>query len=137
MTALPVPAGVLEQRPADTATTADGLDATISAATAARIEAATAAHTRRAYTRQWTQFTAWCTRAGRSAMPCSDATLAEYASALADADAGTATIEQAISTIRRRHRDAGQAGPDTRGARLVLRTHRRDRAAAGARTRQA
>lgn len=119
------------------ATPAAAVDATVSAVTAARIEAATAANTARAYARQWAAFTAWSTRVGRSAMPATDATLAEYVSALMDTGTGVATIEQAISTIRRAHRDTGRPGPDTRAARLVLRTHRRAQADAGIRTRQA
>lgn len=113
-------------------------DAQVSAATASRIAAATAVNTVRAYTRQWAVFTTWCTARGRSPLPATDATLAEYVSAMVDADAGPPSIEQAIATIRRRHRDAGLAGqPNTTAARLVLRTHRRARAEAGHQTRQA
>lgn len=119
---------------------ADGADrdAQVSAATALRIAAATAVNTTRAYKRQWKAFTAWCAACGRSPLPATDATLAEYASVMVDAGAGPASIEQAIATVRRRHRDAGLAGqPDTRAARLVLRTHRRTRAEAGHQARQA
>jgi len=49
-----------------------------------------------------------------------------------------ATIEQAVAAIRTAHRTAGhREQPDTEGARLVLRGHRRARAAGGRRARQA
>jgi integrase len=55
-----------------------------------------------------------------------------------DAEAGPASIDQAISAIRRLHRDAGHPGqPDTTAARRILRAYRRARAEAGRRPRQA
>jgi integrase len=113
------------------------VNATISEGTAQRIAEATAANTHRAYDRQWRIFEAWCAEQGRKAEPASDATLAEYASALVTAGAGVATVEQAIATVRRVHRDRGITQPDTRAARLVLRTHRREQASAGIQVRKA
>lgn len=113
-------------------------DGAVSAATAARIEAGTADATRRAYTRQWAAFAAWCDAGERTALPADDATLAEYVSHLADRGLAPATVEQAVAMVRRAHRDAGYPGqPDTRGARLALRAHRRDWAERGNRTHQA
>lgn len=113
-------------------------DAAVSPRTARRIADATPATTRRVYAWQWGRFTAWCAEQGRVPLPATDATLAEYVSHLVDAGVAPATVEQAIACVRRVHRDAGYEGrPSTRGARLVLRAYRRDRAAGGVRTRQA
>jgi site-specific recombinase XerD len=110
----------------------------VSAAAADRIEAATPDSTREAYARQWARYAAWCADVGRTALPATAETLAEFASHLADLGLGPASLEQAISTVRRVHRDRGHPGrPDTRGARLVLRTHRRAWADAGHRVKQA
>ncbi len=120
---------------ASAATANDGF---VSASTAARIADATPDSTRRAYGRQWVAYTAWCAANSRTEMPATAETLAEYVSSLADRGLSPSTIEQAVATIRRAHRDAGHAGqPDTRGARLVLRTHRRQAAEGGRQARQA
>ncbi len=115
-----------------------GNDNTVSASTAARIEAGTAESTRRAYARQWREFTAWAAEQGRTALPASDATLAEYASHLCDRGLAPGSVEQGVACIRRAHRDAGHPGrPDTRGAQKVIRSHRRWWAEQGHRVRQA
>jgi site-specific recombinase XerD len=115
-----------------------GIDDTVSAETGRRIADATPETTKRAYAHWWRDYTAWCDGVGRTALPGTDATLAEYVSHLADRGLSPSSLEGAIATIRRTHRDAGYAGqPDTRGARLVLRTHRRERADAGIRVKQA
>jgi site-specific recombinase XerD len=115
-----------------------GVDRAVSDRTRARILDGFAANTRRAYTRQWDTFTAWCADTGRTAMPATGETLAEYTGHLADLDQAPSTIEQAIAAIRTVHRTAGHLGhPDTRAARLVLRFHRRQRADTGRRTRKA
>ncbi|WP_261554063.1 tyrosine-type recombinase/integrase [Frankia tisae] len=110
---------------------------TVSTTTAEMIDKAPAAATRRAYERQWKVFVAWCAQQGRRAEPATDATLAEYAAALVTAGAGAPTIEQAIAAIRTIHRRRNITPPDTRGARDVLRSHRRAQADAGHRTRKA
>ncbi len=113
-------------------------DTFVSDATAEKIEAATPAATREAYGRQWSRYTAWCAEHDRTALPATAETVAEFASALADFGLGPASLEQAMSTIRRVHRHHGYPGrPDTAGARLVLRHHRRAWADAGHRVRQA
>ncbi|ABW15622.1 integrase family protein [Parafrankia sp. EAN1pec] len=131
------PAGTLAPVPSVDLDIVGARDASVSATTARMIDDATAANTKRAYARQWSTFTAWCSQEGRTMLPCSDATLAEYAAQLVTAGAGPATVEQAIATIRRVHRDQAATPPDTRAARLVLRTARRERADAGQATRQA
>jgi len=113
-------------------------DRFVSEQTRRRIRDAVPANTHRAYTRQWAAFTAWCAASGRTELPATAATLTEYVAHLADAGHAPATIEQALAAIRTAHRTAGHRGqPDTEGARLVLRGHRRARAAGGRRARQA
>lgn len=113
-------------------------DTAVSERTRARIADAVAANTRRAYTRQWAAFAAWCAEHDRSALPATAETLAEYTGHLADTGKAPSTVEQALATIRTAHRSAGHLGqPDTRAARLVLRSHRRQRAAAGHRAKKA
>lgn len=95
-------------------------------------------NTRRAYSRAWARFQDWCSEASRTALPATAETLAEYTAGLTSAGLSPATIEQALAAIRTAHRSAGFAGqPDTQAARLVLRGHRRARADAGQRDRQA
>lgn len=103
-----------------------------------RIADGVAANTRKAYGRQWLDFTAWCAEHDRTALPATGETLAEYAATLADLNRSPATIEQALAAIRTAHRTAGHVGqPDTTAARLVLRSHRRQRAETGQRKRKA
>lgn len=135
MTALPARRPAADLAPAEAAA---GIDATISDATRERIDDGMSANTRRAYERQLRRFTDWCTAAGRSALPCSPQTLAEYVASLCADGLGPASIEQAIAVIRTAHRLAGfEHQPDTTAARLVLRSHRRERAEQGTRTRKA
>jgi len=116
----------------------DTPDTLLSDGTRRRILDAVPANTTRAYTRQWAAFTDWCIRQRRVDLPATGETLAEYVAHLADAGHAPATIEQALAAIRTAHRTAGHAGqPDTEGARLVLRGHRRQRASTGQRARQA
>jgi site-specific recombinase XerD len=103
-----------------------------------RIAAGVADNTRRAYSRIGHEFVAWCESQRRIAVPATGETLADYISALADAGKGPASLEQAIAAVRTLHRTAGYKGdPDTDRARLVVRSHRRERADTGARTKQA
>lgn len=114
------------------------VDRSVSERTRARILDAVPDNTRRAYERQWDGFAGWCAEHGRSPLPATAETLAEYVGELVDADLAPSTAQQAIAAIRTAHRSTGYDGePDTRGARLVLRGHRRERAAAGRRAKQA
>ncbi|WP_370155203.1 tyrosine-type recombinase/integrase [Streptacidiphilus sp. EB129] len=90
------------------------------------------------FDRSKTGAAAWCSDAGRSPLPATPHTLAEYVSHLADLDQAPSTIEQGIAAIRTAHRVAGHRGqPETDAALAVLKVHRRDRAAAGKRKRKA
>jgi site-specific recombinase XerD len=113
-------------------------DHELSARTVDRMERSIPENTRRAYTRQWEQFTAWCAAHGRTPLVATRETLTEYVSHLVDEDKSPSTIEQAIAAIRTAHRLAGHTGaPDTEQARAVLRLHKRERAERGQRTRKA
>lgn len=110
-----------------------------------------AENTTRAYTRQWDQFTTWCTHgpdsgadtgneamwSARTALPATAETLLEYTAELIIRGRSPATIEQAIAAIRTRHRLAGlRDTPETDSARLALRGYRKTRAKQGARPRK-
>ena len=113
-------------------------DTVLSDGTRERLERSVPANTKRAYARQWSQFTDWCVETGRSPLPATPQTLAEYVSHLADLDRAPSTIEQAIAAIRTAHRIAGhRRQPETDAALAVLKVHRRDRADAGKRKRKA
>jgi site-specific recombinase XerD len=112
----------------------------VSASAADRLRRAVPPNTARAYARQWAEFEAWCLDGPNSLrpLPASAHALAEYVNALADRGLAPASIEQVVAAIRVRHRRAGfPAEPSTTVAREILRTHRRDRAEAGKRKRQA
>ena len=114
------------------------IDREVSNSTRNRILSGFAINSTRAYTRQWQAFTTWCTQTRRTPLPATGETLAEYIGHLADHDLSPQTIEQALAAIRTQHRNTNHPGlPDTRGARLVLRSYRRQRAEAGHRTRKA
>lgn len=131
-------------------------DRAVSATTAQRIYDSVPENTRRAYSRIWdgtrTQlppkrdlpvapdaplkrrgFVGWCEHAGRSYLPATPETLAEYVNYLCDRDLSPATIEQAIAAIRTKHYLAGYGKhyPDADPALRVLKSHRRDRAVRG------
>lgn len=114
--------------------------AAVSASAADRLARSVPPNTQRAYARQWTEFEAWCLEQDvpLRPVPASAHTLAEYVNALAERDLAPSSIEQAMAAIRARHDRAGHTGlPQTTAALEILRTHRRDRAKAGKRKRQA
>ncbi|MFC9973508.1 integrase [Spirillospora sp. NPDC127200] len=106
-------------------------DDSVSSRVTDRITASVPDNTRRAYSSAWKDFTAWCTDAGRTALPATAETLAEYASARADTGRAPSTISLTMSAIRVVHRLNGQPLPDTFAARAVLKSYRAERAAAG------
>ena len=130
-------------------TPAADIDHTISAETARRIANATPPNTVRAYAADRAAFRRWCALVGRTPLPATAETAAEYATFLAvggalQADgsrkgpAAPRTIERALSAIRTEHRENGYGGaPDLLGARRVIKDHRRHRSDHGIRDRQA
>ncbi len=114
-------------------------DNVVSDRTSALIAAATPVNTRRAYARAWNAFTAWCAVQGRTSLPATAETLAEYVTHLTEDRAlSPASVEQAIAAIRRNHRAERYDGqPDTQGALVVLRGYKCRRADEGHTTQQA
>ncbi|NUP15410.1 MAG: tyrosine-type recombinase/integrase [Streptomyces sp.] len=126
----------LEPRPA--LVVPDDPNTALSPAALDRLDRSIPDNTKTAYRRQARDFVDWCEERGRDTLPASAQTLADYVSHLCDQDKAPSTIEQAIATIRVAHREAGHDGkPDTRAALRILKTHKRDRAAAGKRKRKA
>src|SRR5690606_32219783 len=78
-------------------------------------------------------FLGWCLANGRTPLPATPETLAEYVSHLCDEGKAPSTIEQTISAIRTVHYLSGheRGTPDADLARRVLKSHRRRRADAG------
>lgn len=105
----------------------------------------TSPHTERAYDRCWNAALAWCNGQGRTALPMSPETLAEYVTHLTRTPSPTtgrpyapSSIDQAISSIRVAHQRAGhESEPHTKLALKVLKVYRRDRAKDGWRSKQA
>lgn len=108
-------------------------DLEVSAATVQLAHDGVAANTRRAYGRWWERFEQWCTSRGRTAMPATKETLAEFTGSLAAEGLAPSSVNQAISAIRTRHHLAGhpKGTPDNHLALTVLRGHQRQRAADG------
>lgn len=125
----------------------DNTTPALSGAARAALAAGTADSTRRAYTADWTQFTAWCASVDLSPLPATPETIVEYATHLtATPRAKTgrpyspSSIERALAAIRTAHSAANVAPPSTKGARIVLRGYRDQLARAkdpAARTRKA
>jgi len=95
-----------------------------------------AENTRTAYGQDWKRFEHWCESEGRTPLPATPQTFAEYVKHLANTptERGTlpkpATIDRAMGTIGRRHNDAGMK-LDRRAAAKVYKTYKRDWAHAG------
>lgn len=90
----------------------------IGAKAASYIEKSKAQNTRRAYRADWQDFTAWCEKYRRAALPASPGTVAYY---LADRsqDLKTSTLQRRLATIAEAHRAAGHDLP-TKHAQVKL-----------------
>lgn len=126
-------------RPAEPAPVAyTDLDYAISPETARRLLDRHPENTKRAYDRNWEQFARWCDHEGRTALPATAQTLADYVVRLIGISLAPATIDQAVGTIRSIHADAGHKDtPDTRETLKMLRQYKREWADAGGRVRKA
>lgn len=58
--------------------------------------AALSASTMRAYNADWTEFQSWCAARGRPSLPATPATVANFASALADSGKRVSTIARKL-----------------------------------------
>lgn len=127
------------------AASADIRDHQVSDETAADLRRATAANTERAYARWWDMTLAWCKDQGRSPLPMTAQTVAEFIGHLKRSTSpatgkpySPASLDQALSAIRTAHFRAGFEGqPPSRAARDIIKVHRQDRARDGWRPRRA
>ena len=123
----------------------DDRDYTVSDETAADLKRASAANTDRAYARWWRMALDWCEREGRTPLPMTAQTVAEFIGYLKRSTSpktgkpySPASLDQALSAIRTAHFRAGFEGqPQSRAARDIIKVHRQDRAREGWRPRRA
>lgn len=117
----------------------------LSDATAADLRRATAENTDRAYARWWAMALAWCEQEGRTPLPMTAETIAEFIGYLKRSVSpktgqpySPASLDQALSAVRTAHFRAGFEGqPQSRAARDLIKVHRQDRARDGWRPRRA
>ncbi|TDC51439.1 integrase [Actinomadura sp. KC345] len=109
------------------------VDQVLSPEAAARVAAGLAGNTTRAYTRHWATFTRWCELTGRTPLPATRETLAEYVHHLAGnttTQYGTppapSTVDTMLSCVQAAHKLAG-LDCDARLARTALRAYRQER----------
>ena len=89
--------------------------------TAALIAEAVPENTALAYRSRWRSFEAWCTRAGRVALPATAQTVAAYLTHLAtERGLKATTVDAHLTAIRAVHRGAGATTPDALTARKVV-----------------
>ena len=90
-------------------------------ATATLIAEAVPPNTALAYQSRWRSFEAWCTRAGRLALPATAQTVAAYLTHLAtERGLKATTVDAHLTAIRAVHRGAGATAPDALPARKVV-----------------
>ena len=97
------------------------------------VQAGIPEETTKAYQGDMDRFAAWCTTAGRRALPAAPQTVTEYLSYLKRTPRprtgkpyGPKTMDRIIASIRSSHRAAGYQPPDTMGARKVVVGYRED-----------
>jgi hypothetical protein len=89
--------------------------------TAALIAEAVPENTALAYRSRWRSFEAWCTPAGRVALPATAQTVAAYLTHLAtERGLKATTVDAHLTAIRAVHRGAGATTPDALTARKVV-----------------
>jgi len=88
--------------------------------------AALSENTMRAYRADWREFQDWCAARGRQSLPASPATVANFASMLADGGKRVPTIARKLAAVRFFHRGADQDNPtDNAGVAAILKGIRR------------
>lgn len=113
-------------------------DFTITAETARRLLTARPVNTQRAYDRNWEQFTTWCASEGRTPLPATPHTLADYVVRLIGISLAPNSIDQIIGTIRSVHRRDGYRGqPDTERTLELCNAYKREWADDGNRVKKA
>ncbi|MER6514529.1 site-specific integrase [Nonomuraea sp. NPDC001636] len=104
--------------------------------TARLVDEGLAANTRLAYARDFGAYATWCASTGRTLLPATPATLANYVAHLAAQHYAPSTIDRALACVLAAHDHAQLAKPATTAARLALRAYRRERAQQGHRPRK-
>lgn len=108
------------------------IDQTVSQRVLDRIRESRSPNTRRAYAADWRAFAGWCAQVGRTPIPATPETLAEYASFRADQGRAPASILRGLSSIRVFHEFAGSRPvPSTEPALAVIAAYRKERADQG------
>jgi integrase len=112
------------ERPAAILRPIDVQDPLYAATQAAReyVKAARSAATRRAYSSDWKDFTAWCELNTILAIPAEPETVALYLASLADRGKKAATISRRLTSISTVHRRAGYPSPCDRAHTVVTET---------------
>lgn len=88
--------------------------------------AALSPNTMRAYRADWAAFQHWCAARSRASLPASPATVANFASMLADAGKRVPTIARKLAAIRFFHRGAGVDNPtENAGVSAIIKGIRR------------
>lgn len=102
-------------------------DRRLSAETVEAIKSSAAASTRRAYAADRKAFEKWCAEQGRTAVPATGETMAEWVRHMTVAPrprtgrpAGPSTIERAMSAVATWHLEQGHPKPNMLGARAVF-----------------
>src|SRR4051794_40314465 len=112
-------------------------DCQLSEGAAALVARGLAGNTRSAYQRHWAPFERWCHLRGRTSLPATAETLAEYLHHLTGTTTqyggppSASTLNHVLGCLQAAHKHAGQVC-DVRLARLALRAYRRDAAHATA-----
>ncbi|MEU1216621.1 tyrosine-type recombinase/integrase [Streptomyces sp. NPDC005790] len=126
-----VEAELVDDRPPGTELAPVDRDRHLSPETAAAIAASVAASTRRAYGADREAFAAWCATEGRTVVPASAETMAEWVRHLTvtprprtGRPAGPSTIERALSAVTSWHEEQSLPKPTMRGARAVLNAYK-------------
>jgi site-specific recombinase XerD len=121
----------IEVRSDEPPATVSNITPPLSAAAREALDAGTADSTRRAYTADWNEFTAWCASNGHNPLPATPEAIVEYVTALTTIPRprtgrpySPSSIERAVAAVRTAHSAANLPPPSTKGARIVLRGYR-------------
>jgi site-specific recombinase XerD len=106
---------------------------TITSRTRSYAEQSLSQNTRRAYTSDWSHFTAWCAGVGFDPLPAAPETVALYITSLVEQGRKASTVQRRLTAISQAHKTAGYATPTTSpGVRAVWSGIRREHGTAQA-----
>jgi site-specific recombinase XerD len=126
----PVRPAVLEPAP-------EALPEALEPAAAELVARGVAEETRRGYAGDLRRYEAWCAVRGLPAYPASPERLVNYVAHLAGQGKAPSSMERALAAILTAHRLRGFPRPDTKAARVAIKSARRERAEAGGGPRKA